>query len=61
MKILDFFCTEAQAAKFLDVNRITIWRWIKSGRLDAQTIGREVLIPRWQVELLKEGRSKAKA
>ena len=37
----------------LGVNRITIWRWIKNGKFDIQQVGREVLIPKWEVELLK--------
>lgn len=54
MKIIDFFYTEDQAAKQLNVNRITIWRWIKKGRFNIQRVGREVLIPKWEVELLRE-------
>ncbi|MCJ7655009.1 MAG: excisionase family DNA-binding protein, partial [Dehalococcoidia bacterium] len=42
-----------QVAKQLNVNRITIWRWIKEGRFDIQRVGREVLIPKWEVELLR--------
>jgi excisionase family DNA binding protein len=53
MEIVDYFYTEDQAAKQLNVNRITIWRWIKEGRFDIQRIDREVLIPRWKVELIK--------
>jgi excisionase family DNA binding protein len=53
MKIVDFFYTEDQAAKQLNVNRITIWRWIKEGKFDIQRVGREVLIPKWEVELLR--------
>jgi hypothetical protein len=32
---------------------VTIWRWIKEGRFDVQHVGREVLIPKWEVDLLK--------
>ena len=55
MKISEYFYTEAQAARILDVNRITIWRWIRAGKFNAQKIGREVIIPKWEVELLKAG------
>jgi len=55
MKILDYFCTESQAAELLGVNRITVWRWIKSGKFNVQHIGGVVLIPKWEVELLKSG------
>lgn len=58
MKISDIFYTEKQASEVLGVNRITIWRWVKSGRLNAQYIGREALIPKWEIELIKEKRAK---
>jgi excisionase family DNA binding protein len=53
VQISEFFYTEAQAARILGVNRITVWRWIRAGKFDAQKIGREVIIPRWQVDLLE--------
>jgi len=56
MQIIDYFYTEKQAARMLGVNRITIWRWIKSGRFNIQHVGREVLIPKWEVELIRENR-----
>ena len=58
MKILDYFCTESQAAELLGVNRATIWRWIKSGRFNIQRIGSVVFILKWEVELLKELRNR---
>ena len=58
MKILDYFCTESQAAELLGVNRITIWRWIKGGRFNVQRIGGLVFIPKWEVELIKERKKK---
>ncbi len=60
MNILDFFYTEGQAAQALNVNRLTIWRWIKEGKLDIQRVGREVLIPKWEIELMKSNRQKCK-
>ncbi len=56
MEIADFFYTEGQVARILGVNRITIWRWIEGGKFNVQRIGREVLIPKWEVELIKETR-----
>jgi excisionase family DNA binding protein len=53
MKIADFFYTEAQAAQILKVNRITIWRRIKAGEFNAQKIGGTVIIPKYEVDLLK--------
>jgi hypothetical protein len=35
---------------------MTVWRWIKQKRFDAQHIGRVVLIPKWQIELIRETR-----
>jgi len=57
MKITDFFYTEGQVSELLNVNRITIWRWIKGGKFTIQRIGREVLIPKWEVDLLLESRT----
>ena len=55
MKILDYFCTESQAAELLGVNRATIWRWIKGGKLSSQRLGSQVvLVPKWEVELIKK-------
>lgn len=60
MKILDFFYTERQVAEALGINRITVWRWIKEGRFDIQRVGREVLIPKWEVELIKAKKERRK-
>ena len=53
MKIMDYFVTESEAAYILTVNRNTIARWAKEGKLEVQRIGRIGLVPKWQVELLK--------
>lgn len=53
MKIADYFYTAQEATDILGINRITIWRWIKEGKLESQKIGGVVLIPKWQVDLLK--------
>lgn len=58
MQIVYYFYTEQQAAKLLGVNRITIWRWIRNGKLNTQQVGREVLIPKWEIELLQENVNK---
>ena len=52
MQILDYFYTEKKAAELLRVNRITIWRWIKSGKLDIQRVGGVVFIPKEQIDSL---------
>lgn len=53
MQIVDFFYTKGQVAKAMGVNRITIQRWIKDGKFNIQRVGGVVLIPKWEVELLK--------
>ncbi len=54
MEILNYFCTESQAAKLLGVNCVTIWRWIKGRKFNIQRVDNIVFIPRWEVELIKE-------
>ncbi len=44
--LVDEYATKAEAARLLGVDRLTIYRWIKSGKLKAERIGREVLIRR---------------
>ena len=53
MQISDYFYTKGEVVKELGVNRITIWRWIKSGRLNIQRIGNVVFISKWEIELIK--------
>jgi excisionase family DNA binding protein len=56
MEIMDYFVTECKAANILGVNRNTIARWAREGKLDIQRIGRTGLIPKWQIELLKDAK-----
>lgn len=60
MQIVDYFYTEQQAADALSVNRLTIWRWMKAKKLSSQHIGSKsrgvVLIPKWEVELMRQVR-----
>jgi len=58
MNISEFFYTSGQSAKLLNVTRITIWRWVKEGKFNAQFIGKEALIPKWEVDLILESKSK---
>jgi hypothetical protein len=60
MKISEFFYTQRQVAEILDVTPITIWRWSKMGRFDIQRIGKTILIPKWQIELVKEFRQRSR-
>lgn len=41
------------AAKELQHSPVTLWRWIKSGRLKAEYLGRNVFIPKSEVERLR--------
>lgn len=49
--------TVAEAAQLLGVSERTIWRYLKSGRLDGETVGRagaqRTLIPRASVDELR--------
>src|SRR5215210_5878667 len=44
--------TPDQAADFLQVDRETVYRYIKAGKLDASKLGRSYRIPRRNIELL---------
>ncbi len=60
MDIANFFFTASQAALQLGVSRVTIWRWAKEGKFNTQIIGREALIPKWEIKLIKENRNRGK-
>ncbi len=38
------FCSTAELAKKIGVSRITVFRWIKEGKLKAERIGRNYVI-----------------
>src|SRR4051812_33550461 len=44
--------TPDQAADYLQVDRETVYRYIRSGKLDASKLGRSYRIPRSSIELL---------
>ena len=44
--------TPDQAAEYLQVNRETIYRYIREGKLDASRLGRSYRVPRRNLELL---------
>src|SRR5215212_894207 len=44
--------TPDQAAAYLQVDRETVYRYIRSGKLDASRLGRSYRIPRSSIELL---------
>jgi|GEM_PF-4340502 len=50
MALKDSYLTISQAAENLKVTRQTVSRWIAEGKLSAEKVGREKLIPRQDVE-----------
>ena len=58
MLISNYFYTLGDAARELGVTRICIWKWIQSGKIQGQKVGRETIFPKWEIELLKERRNK---
>ena len=53
--ILAELCTLNEAAA-LGVSRTTLWRWQKTGRLRVYRVGREALIEKSAVEVLRRER-----
>lgn len=54
--LVDFY-TLGDAAKVVGVSRVTLWRWIKSGKLEVVRVGREVLIEKRLVETMRSSTS----
>lgn len=46
--------TIAEVAEMLKVSRLTVWRWVRTGRLQAYRIGRQYRIPEEAVLALLE-------
>ncbi len=57
MTLVDNFFTISQAAEFCGVDRATMTHWVRDRQVGRQQVGREVLIPKDQVEVLKDIRS----
>ena len=53
MALKDLYVTTGQAAAILHVNRLTIQRWVKSGKLTGEAVGRITLIPKDEVLRLR--------
>lgn len=58
MRIKDYFFSIIETAELLNVSRVTVWRWLKSGKVDGEFVGNSHLIPRWQVHLLRDNDNK---
>ena len=54
--IRKYVYTIEETAQFIGVNRSTVYRWLRAGKLPGEDIGGVVLIPRWAVEMIKEER-----
>ena len=54
----DVYLMTGQAASCLHVNRLTIRRWVKAGKLSGEVIGHLTLIPRADVERLAKDRER---
>ena len=52
--------TITEAARLLGMNRATIRRWIKTGKLDAENIGGVVLLQKQQVDFILKQRGQAR-
>jgi len=48
------FVNQTDAAEILGISRMTIWQWIKAGRIQAVIVGGLRMIPRSEVERLKQ-------
>lgn len=55
-KLGKYYMNIADAARELGVSRMTIYRWLKAGRMTGDKVGKYILIPRWLLELEKEKR-----
>ena len=59
MMIREQVYTITEAARLLGVNRATIRRWVKAGKLDAENIGGVVLLQKSQVDFVRKQRERA--
>ncbi len=44
------YLSTTEAAKYIGVTRVTIFRWIKEGKLEAKKIGRSFAVPMKEVK-----------
>ena len=47
------YVNQSRAAEALGISRMTIWQWIKDGKIQAVIIGGARMIPQSEVERLK--------
>jgi len=56
IRIREYFYTLTEAADALGVNRLTIRRWIQTGKLEYQRVGGVVLLERADIERIRRER-----
>ena len=56
-EVQNHFYTYAQATNALEVSKMTLWRWIKAGRVKVYRLGREVLIEKAVIDKLAKERA----
>lgn len=61
MMIRDYVYTIQEAAQVLGVNRETVSRWKRAGRISGENIGGVVLLPRWAVQMIRQEREAKKS
>ena len=52
--VLRDFYRFRDAKEILGISKITLWRWIKAGKIEAHRIGREVLLEKTVVDALRK-------
>ena len=52
-RVLQNFFRLCEAAEVLGVTRVTVWHWIKDGKIKGHRLGREVWIEKKAVEALR--------
>jgi len=58
--MVDDLITELEAARIADVSRVTIFRWLRDGKLEKVVIGGRPFVRRSQVEKMRPRRRKPK-
>lgn len=49
---------QSKAAELIGVSRVTLWKWIRLGKLQPVIVGGMRMVPQSEVERLKKGRDK---
>ena len=53
-QVLRDYYTYAEAAQVIGITKVTLWRWIKAGKIPIHRLGREVLIEKKVVDRLRK-------